>query len=98
MLLLRGLVFFLFMYDANFHLGFKKSTQPKTISLVEAVQLAEQNNKDLLVARAELDRQKGRLRRSYALYLPKLELSGTYTFNFPEIKTSLGSRLQNTQQ
>lgn len=76
----------------------KPSANPKRITLKEAIVLAQSNNTDVLVAREQSSQQTERLSQSWAKYMPKLSIKGTYTANFPEIVTNFGSASQNVQQ
>lgn len=76
----------------------KPTTTLQTISLQAALDKALKENKDILVSKAQLLQQRTRLERAVGRYLPKLQLDANYTFNYPEVKASLGSKDQNTQQ
>lgn len=73
----------------------KPSTHPPVLTLREAIERAEVQNKDLLIAKQEFDKQKARQRRALALYLPKLKLGSTFVVNVPQAAISFNNAGQN---
>lgn len=76
----------------------RPSAQPQIWSLSEVFQRAKINSKEVQTATHQLEQAQARVGRAYSSYLPQLSLSGTFTVNFPEIKTSTGSAVQNAAQ
>jgi outer membrane protein len=94
--LIYNLLLFNVLHAQEFAL--RKVDNPKIISLNAALLMAEQNNKDLLIANEQIAIQKANRKSALAFYLPKLELGSTFTANFPEIKAKLLSEQQTIQQ
>lgn len=76
----------------------RPSTYARLISLREAIKEVQISGRQVKVAEEQLEQSRSRIGRAWSLYLPKLVLSGNLKFNFPEIKTSIGSSAQNNAQ
>lgn len=79
-------------------LALRPSNAKITLSLNEALERAKNQNSSVAQSKERVRQSSARLYNAYSGYMPKLNLSGTFTNNYPEIKNALGSSAQNDSQ
>ncbi len=65
--------------------------EDRVLTLDEAIALARDHNRDLLVARAHLEESAASVEQAWVALLPQLSLQGKYTHNYKNVALDLGS-------
>lgn len=68
----------------------------RRLELAEALELARKNNRDLEVARLRLREVQADVDRALSALLPRLNVQGKYTFNYPEVNITFASSATTT--